>query len=87
MKLTANNSYDGVTTFQEDRHILVGTYFFLDNAKVEHRRQVYHIMQIFSEIGGLAGVVFVAIAYLTTEITFCFVVAKIIKILYTDQNG
>ena len=81
------NSYTGIDHFEEERHILVGSYFFLDNVKVEHERQVCHIIQIFSEIGGLSGIVIGIVVYLTTEITFCYVVAKLVYKFFTDELG
>ena len=38
------NSYNGVDTFLEDRHILVGSYYFLDTVRVDHSRNVFQIL-------------------------------------------
>jgi len=44
-------------------------------------------LELFAEIGGLGGAVFVIIAFFCTEITFVLIIHKFIKIFYTDNDG
>ena len=68
------NSYDGKKWFNEDRHVLCGSYYFLGTERIEHQRKVYQIMALLSEVGGLAGGVAALTSFFCTEVTFLFVV-------------
>ena len=71
----------------EDRHVLCGTFFFLSDQRIEHSRIVFDIMALLSEVGGLAGVIFGALAFLCIEITHVHVIDKFIRRFYTNKNG
>jgi len=38
---TETVSYDGIDWFESERHLLYGSYFFLDIKRAEHRRKAY----------------------------------------------
>ena len=54
---------------------------------MEHSRIVFDIMALLSEVGGLAGVLFGAIAFFCVEITHVHVIDKFIRKFYSNKNG
>ena len=77
------NSNDGGENYaNEERHVFMGTYFFLSKESIEHRRTAYNIMNLFSEVGGFAGITVMGLSFFTTEITFQYVIYYFIKHFY-----
>ena len=79
MEVTYWNSYDlGLNYVEDNRHVLVGSYFFLSTNRIEHRRMAYHVLALFAELGGLGSGAFALIAFFCTDVTFMLVVNKFI---------
>ena len=48
-----NTSYDGVEYNEEQSKILFASFFFISNLKAEHTRDVYNIINLLAELGGI----------------------------------
>jgi len=42
---------------------MVGIYFFLSNERYEHKRTVYNVINLLSELGGLFSLLFTIIGF------------------------
>lgn len=54
---TKEITFDGVSYKNETNLVIFGTYFFLSDDMLEHSRQVYTIIQVISDFGGLIDIV------------------------------
>lgn len=49
-----NTSTDGgLTYFWDDNQLIYGTFFFLSEQKVDHKRNLYNFVDLLSELGGI----------------------------------
>ena len=66
----------GNTTYQNgpikiiERHIILGTFHFISNERILHQRQVYTILNMLGDFGGLEGIL------LSMACAFCYNINK-----------
>ena len=72
----------GKTWFIDNESKIFGTYFFLSNDLVEHHRNVYNIINLLAEFGGVWGLVFALYKLIGSTINRKLITAKFINELY-----
>ena len=74
---------DGGKTWEmKTDKIIFGTYFFLSNDYVHHHRNVYNIINLLAEFGGVWGLVFGIYSVIGKTINRNMIIAKFVKELY-----
>ena len=63
-------------------HVLQGSWFYLADNRIESRRIVYNVLNLASEIGGMAKVIFSVIGVFGCYINAQFINSKMIRSLY-----
>ena len=66
--------------------MLYGTYYFLENERIEHRRIAYSILNALSEIGGLSVALLGVLGTFCSPITYNIVASRFIKALYYKKQ-
>ena len=64
----------------------MGSYFFLSENVVFHKRKAYSIQDLLAEFGGIAALFLNVAQYLTKEITYAMVIGTFIKKIYMSDD-
>jgi len=66
----------------EERYLLSGQFFFLADERIEHSRQIATYLDVMSILGGFASLVFSVTAFMTSSISYQYILLNIIKKVY-----
>ena len=84
----------GLTEIETEDNIIMGIYFFNDDYRVEHSRQVYTLVNILTEAGGIATSLIAAIGLFASIYNYYVYVMHFIHLLYfvrdekeTEKSG
>jgi|TARA_B110000285_G_C15107873_1_gene609142 hypothetical protein len=72
----------GLTTFETRDKEIMSLYFFMHDFRYEHRRQVYNIIDILSEIGGLGTSLVSFVGVFGTAVNSYMFAIHIVYLLY-----
>ena len=72
----------GLTEIETEDNIIMGIYFFNDDYRVEHSRQVYTLVNILTEAGGIATSLIAAIGLVASIYNYYVYVMHFIHLLY-----
>jgi hypothetical protein len=72
-------SYQNGPQKRVEKHLLLGTFYFLSNDRILHQRQVYTILNMLGDFGGLEGLVIGLVVGLCYTMNRSFVLGSFLK--------
>jgi len=63
-----------------------GSYYFLSEKRGEHTRITFSYINLISEVGGLGVAILTFIGFITSRITYCHIVARFVREIYTPKK-